>query len=212
MNVSLSILTIDYGKVAEELAILEKELEYLHLDVMDGNFVPNISFGPAFIQSLRNYSKLIFDTHLMIENPLQYIEKFSKAGSDYITIHIESQGDIMCCLEKIKSYGIKAGLSIKPNTKVEEIKPYLPLLDMVLVMSVEPGFGGQVFMESSIEKVKELKSLREQNNYHYLINIDGGINDKTAPKIAPYVDLAVSGSYVLNAENPIQNLNILKNI
>lgn len=212
MNVSLSILTIDYGKVAEELAILEKELEYLHLDVMDGNFVPNISFGPAFIQSLRNYSKLIFDTHLMIENPLQYIEKFSKAGSDYITIHIESQGDIMCCLEKIKSYGIKAGLSIKPNTKVEVIKPYLPLLDMVLVMSVEPGFGGQVFMESSIEKVKELKSLREQNNYHYLINIDGGINDKTAPKIAPYVDLAVSGSYVLNAENPIQNLNILKNI
>lgn len=212
MNVSLSILTIDYGKVAEELAILEKELEYLHLDVMDGNFVPNISFGPAFIQSLRNYSKLIFDTHLMIENPLQYIEKFFKAGSDYITIHIESQGDIMCCLEKIKSYGIKAGLSIKPNTKVEVIKPYLPLLDMVLVMSVEPGFGGQVFMESSVEKVKELKSLREQNNYHYLINIDGGINDKTAPKIAPYVDLAVSGSYVLNAENPIQNLNILKNI
>lgn len=212
MEVSLSILTIDYTEVAERLKPLEETLQYLHMDVMDGNFVPNISFGPAFIKSLRPISKAVFDTHLMITNPLQYIEAFVDAGSDYITFHVEANSDVKTTIEKIRSYGVHPGISIKPNTPVSAIEDYLPLVDMVLVMSVEPGFGGQKFMMSAVDKVKELKRLRDEKKYSYLINIDGGINQETAKHIAPYVDLAVSGSYVLNNDNPLEKLMTLKHI
>lgn len=202
MKVSLSILTVDYLKVYESLKDYIDDIDYLHLDVMDGVFVPNISFGPAFIKSLRKINdNLIFDTHLMIEYPDRYIKEFSEAGSQYITFHVEAKSDIMKTIELIKSYNVKAGISIKPNTAVDEIKKYLPYVDMVLVMSVEPGFGGQKFMDNSIAKVKELKELREENGYNYLINIDGGINDETGKKIKDYVDMAVSGSYVVNNKN-----------
>ena len=212
MKVSLSILTVDYTKVEESLKPLLDGIDYVHMDVMDGVFVPNISFGYSFIKSLRKITDKPFDTHLMIEDPIKYIKQFAEAGSQYITIHVEAKSNVVETIKLIKSYGIGAGISIKPNTTVEEIKELLPLVDMVLVMSVEPGFGGQKFMPNSIDKVKELKELREVNNYSYLINIDGGINGETAKYISDYVDMAVSGSYVVNAADPVLNLNVLKNI
>ena len=212
MKVSLSILTVDYAKVEESLKPLLDGIDYVHMDVMDGVFVPNISFGYSFIKSLRKITDKTFDTHLMIEDPIKYIKQFAEAGSQYITFHVEAKSDVMETINLIKSYGVGAGISIKPNTTVDEIKQYLPLVDMVLVMSVEPGFGGQKFMPNSIEKVKQLKELKEENGYSYLINIDGGINGETAKYISDYVDMAVSGSYVVNAKDPVENLNILKNI
>ena len=213
MKVSLSILTVNYLKVEESLKDYISDVDYVHLDVMDGVFVPNISFGPAFIKSLRKLDdKLIFDTHLMIEYPDKYIKEFSEAGSQYITFHVEAKSDVMKTIELIKSYNVKAGISIKPNTKVENIEKYLPYVDMVLVMSVEPGFGGQKFMDSAVDKVKLLYELRKNNNYNYLINIDGGINDNTGLKIKDYVDMAVSGSYVVNNSNPKEAVNKLHNL
>lgn len=212
MEISLSILTIDYNRVKEQLNQFKDELRYLHLDVMDGNFVPNISFGPAFINSLKKESNLIFDTHLMINNPENYIKKFVDAGSDYITFHLEATKDPINLINLIHSYGLKAGISIKPNTDVLLLEPFLPYLDLVLIMSVEPGFGGQRFMNEAILKVKYLYEEKSKNNYNYLISIDGGINDLTLPLVSDYINLAVSGSYIINASNPLENLLKLKNI
>ena len=212
MKISLSVLNVDYMNAYECLKDIVDEVDYEHLDVMDGEFVPNISFGPDFVKSLKKVAKKPFDTHLMIMHPQNYIDKFVDAGSDYITFHVEADCNPMDVINQIKAKGIKAGISIKPKTSVDEIKKYLPYLDMVLVMSVEPGFGGQSFMESSIDKVKELKELREKNNYHYLINIDGGINLDTAKYISPYVDLAVSGSYICNADNKTERIQLLQKL
>jgi ribulose-phosphate 3-epimerase len=209
MKVALSILTADYANMEASLKDALSVTDYVHMDIMDGEFVPNISVGPAFVKSIRKITDKPFDTHLMILHPQNYIKQFVDAGSQYITFHVEADCDILKTIDLIHSYGVKAGISIKPKTKVSEIVQYLPYVDMVLVMSVEPGFGGQSFMESSIDKVKELKELKEKNSYTYLINIDGGIKDKTAPLISPYVDLAVSGSYVCNAENPKERIEIL---
>ncbi len=212
MKISLSILNVNYACVYDSLKDILDEVDYIHLDVMDGEFVPNISFGPDFVKSIKKVSTKPFDTHLMIKHPQNYIEQFVKAGSDYITFHYEADCNSMDVINEIKSYNVKAGISIKPSTKLDEIKKYLPYLDMVLIMSVEPGFGGQGFMEESIEKVKELKRLKDENNYNYLINIDGGINDETAKKISEYVDLAVVGSYLSKAQNKKENLEKLKRI
>jgi ribulose-phosphate 3-epimerase len=212
MKVALSILTADFMRVNDSLKEIINDVDYVHMDIMDGEFVPNISFGPAVVKSLRPMTKVPFDTHLMILHPQNYIKQFAEAGSQYITFHVEADCDVMETINLIKSYGVKAGLSIKPNTTVEEIKKYLPYLDLVLVMSVEPGFGGQKFMVSAIDKCKELKELREKNNYNYLISVDGGINDKTLPQISKYLDLAVSGSYVCNADNKKERLEILHNM
>ena len=212
MKVSLSILTADFANMESSLKDALLTTDYVHMDIMDGEFVPNISIGPAFVKSIRKITDKPFDTHLMIMHPQNYIKQFVDAGSQYITFHVEADCDVKSTIDLIKSYGVKAGISIKPKTKVEDILEYLPLVDMVLVMSVEPGFGGQSFMMDSIDKVKKLKELKEKNNYSYLINIDGGIKDTTAPLISPYVDLAVSGSYVCNADNPKERIDILHNL
>ena len=209
MKVSLSILTVDYFNIENHLTPILDDLEYIHLDIMDGEFVPNISFGYSLVGSLKKKINKVFDTHLMIKHPQNYIEQFVKAGSDYITFHVEADCNVEETINLIHSYGIKAGISIKPNTTVEEIEKHLPLVDMVLVMSVEPGFGGQKFMMNSIEKVKKLFELRKAKGYKYLINIDGGINADTISYVKDYLDLAVSGSYVLNASNPKENLKNL---
>lgn len=209
MKVSVSILTADFANMESSLKEALQATDYVHMDIMDGEFVPNISVGPAFQKAMRKLTDKPFDTHLMIVHPQNYIKQFVDAGSQYITFHVEADCDVVKTIDLIKSYGVKAGISIKPKTKVEDILEYLPLVDMVLVMSVEPGFGGQSFMMDSIEKVKKLKELKDSNNYHYLINIDGGIKDNTAPYISPYVDLAVSGSYVCNADNPKERIDIL---
>ena len=213
MDVSISILGVDYKNVEESLKEVLPLVDYVHLDVMDGEFVPNISFGPSFIKSIREINKEIpFDTHLMIMHPQKYIEDFVKAGSQYITFHVEADCDVMETINLIKSYNVGCGISIKPKTTVEEIKKYLPYVDMVLVMSVEPGFGGQKFMPNSIDKVKELKELKDKNNYNYLINIDGVINGDTAKYIAPYVDLAVSGSYLTGSDEKETRVKYLKSL
>ena len=212
MDVALSILTVDYSDVKKSLENVIDSVDYIHLDVMDGEFVPNISFGYSFIKSLRKITDKPFDTHLMMVHPNKYIKEFVEAGSDYITFHIEADCDAKETIDLIHSFNVKAGISIKPNTKVDEIKDLLPCLDMVLVMSVEPGFGGQKFMPIAIDKVKELSELKKKYNYNYLINIDGGIKDSTAVYIKDYVDLAVSGSYILNSDTPKENALKLKNL
>lgn len=212
MKVSLSVLNVDYMNAYESLKDIVDLVDYEHLDVMDGEFVPNISFGPDFVKSLKKVAKRPFDTHLMIMHPQNYIDKFVDAGSDYITFHVEADCNPMDVINQIKAKGVKAGISIKPKTSVEEIKKYLPYLDMVLVMSVEPGFGGQSFMENSIDKVKELKELKDKFGYNYLINIDGGINNETAKFISPYVDLAVVGSYLTKTNDKLDRLNLLKEL
>lgn len=212
MKVSLSILNANFLKLEESLKDYIDSCDYIHMDIMDGVFVPNISFGPDIVKEVSKITNRDFDTHLMIENPKDYIEAFVKANSKYITFHVEAKSDVMETINLIHSYNVKAGISIKPNTSVDEIKKYLPYVDMVLVMSVEPGFGGQSFMPNSIEKCKKLKELREEFNYNYLINIDGGINDKTISYVKDYVDIVVSGSYICKAKCPKDNLKLLQDI
>ena len=210
MKVALSILTADFMRVNDSLKEIINDVDYIHMDIMDGEFVPNISIGPAFVKSLRKLTDKPFDTHLMIRHPKNYIKEFVDAGSQYITFHIEADCNAKEVIDLIHSYGIKAGISIKPKTPVKVIEELLPYLDMVLIMSVEPGFGGQKFMPNSIEKAKRLKELKEEFGYNYLINIDGGINDKTLPQVKDYLDLAVSGSFVCNAEDQMANLKKLQ--
>lgn len=212
MKISLSILNSNFSNLEKSVGTYINSCDYIHMDVMDGEFVPNISIGPDIVSAFKPLTDKPFDTHLMILNPIKYIKQFVDAGSKYITFHVEANSDVIETIELIHSYGVKAGISIKPGTEVEEIEKYLPLVDMVLVMSVEPGFGGQKFMESSIDKCKKLKELRDKNNYNYLINIDGGINDKTLPLVKDYLDLAVVGSYITKSSDPIERINIIHNI
>ncbi len=212
MDISLSILGLDFNNVESFLKPLTNEISTIHLDVMDGHFVPNISFGPSIIASLRRHYSAFFDTHLMISNPEKYLDSFMKAGSDAITFHLEATTDPMSLIQELHQNHVKAGLSIKPATSVEELKPYLKDLDLILVMSVEPGFGGQKFMMSAIDKVKKLYEWKKQFGYSYTISIDGGICEESLPMVQEYIDLAVVGSCVTSATNPIEKIHQLKHI
>ncbi len=212
MEISLSILKIDYAKIGEALDELKPELQYVHLDIMDGHFVPNISFGADLVKSIHKDSSLFFDTHLMIDHPKQYIKSFVDAGSDAITFHLEAVDHPIELIDYIHSFGVKAGISIKPATDVTALKPYLKYVDLILIMSVEPGFGGQRFMPEAIEKVKYLKEEKDKHQYSYWISIDGGIQDQTLPLVASYLDLAVVGSYITSAKNSLEKLKELKHI
>ncbi len=196
---SPSLLAVDFSKIGATLQILEQnDVEYIHLDVMDGIFVPNISFGQPLIKSLRNKTKLIFDTHLMITDPERYIESFYKAGSDIITIHIESTFFVKETLMKIRSYGIKAGLSIKPNTKPEAVIPYLEYCDMILVMTVEPGFGGQKLIPETLENIKKIKEIVDASGFNIDIEADGGIDSSNIESVKNAgANIIVAGSSVL---------------
>lgn len=214
MEIAPSVLSLDYSKFSEQLNILNKNVRYLHFDVMDGHFVPNITFGPDILKSFKKSSNLFLDVHLMILNPKFYIDKFIEAGADAITFHFEALNyDIDKSYELINyihNKNIKAGISIKPMTDIESIEPLLKHLDLVLVMSVEPGFGGQEFIESSLDKIRYLKKYKDFNKLEYLIEIDGGINDKTAFLCKEAgADILVAGSYVFKGD--IQtNINNLK--
>ena len=212
MKVAPSILSADFTKLEESVKRVD-HATFLHVDVMDGIFVPNISFGPSIQKQIRSkFSEMIFDTHLMIIDPIKYIKEFADAGSDYITFHIEAKSDINETIDLIHSYGLKAGISIKPNTNPEVLIPYLDKLDLVLVMSVEPGFGGQKFMPNSLDKIKWLDEYKNQHNLSYIISVDGGINKDTYPLVEEAgANLAVMGSFLFKAENPNEWIDIVEN-
>lgn len=212
MKVAPSILSADFTKLEESVKRVD-HATFLHVDVMDGIFVPNISFGPSIQKQIRaKYPDMVFDTHLMIIDPIKYIKEFADAGSDFITFHIEAKSDINETIDLIHSYGLKAGISIKPNTNPEVLIPYLDKLDLVLVMSVEPGFGGQKFMSNSLDKIKWLDEYKNQHNLSYIISVDGGINKDTYPLVEEAgANLAVMGSFLFKAENPNEWIDIVEN-
>lgn len=197
-----SALSADFGNAASQFALLEEQgIKYLHLDVMDGIFVPNISFGQVVIKSLRPHSKMIFDTHLMITEPERYIDDFVKAGSDYITIHYEATKDPAAVLKQIRAAGVKAGVSVKPGTPAEVLLPLIEYADMFLVMTVEPGFGGQKFMADMMPKLETLRKAIDESGKDIILSVDGGIDPATAPIAAKAgARLLVAGSAVFKGD------------
>ena len=180
---------------------------------MDGHFVPNISFGTCVYKNLRKYTKQVFDVHLMIDNPLFYAQSFAESGADIITFHLECKNDTIEVIDKLKSLNVKVGISIKPKTNVEALLPYLDKVDLVLVMSVEPGFGGQKFLPSALDKIKYLSDYKKKMNLSYIIEVDGGINFETAKMCKECgVSAVVCGTYVFKSSNPYQTIEELKNL
>ncbi len=210
--VSPSILAADFANLASDVRMVENAgCDMVHLDVMDGHFVPNITFGPPLVKSLRAHSELLFDTHLMISHPLDYIKAFSDAGSDMITFHLESEDDPAAVIKAIRETGCSVGISVKPKTPASALVPYLKDVDMVLVMTVEPGFGGQSFMADMIPKVAELHELFRSHNPACRIQVDGGIDAKTAPEIIRAgASILVAGTAVFRAkEGPAEAIKTL---
>lgn len=196
-----SILSADFANLEKEVAAVEKAgADWIHVDVMDGHFVPNITIGPVVVECLRKVTKLPLDVHLMIENADKYIPEFIKAGADYVTVHQEALKDLKQTVLKIKELGAKAGVSINPATPAETLTDVLPHVDMVLVMTVNPGFGGQKFIESCVEKMQKLKKWRDERKLHFLIEVDGGINESTATVASQAgCDVFVAGSAIFKA-------------
>ena len=208
MKVSPSMLACDFSQMGLEIEKI-RNADMVHMDIMDGSFVPNISFGADIVKSLRKKSSLPFDVHLMIDNPLNYIDAFASAGADVITFHLESKSDIKKTIEKIKSYHIKVGIAIKPKTYAKSLFPYLNDIDLALVMTVEPGFGGQKFMPKQMEKVNILKNNSENKNL--MLEVDGGINLETIETVKKYpVDICVSGTCIFKSSNIDETINKLR--
>ena len=205
IKIAPSMLAGDFSQMGEQAAMIEKAgADWLHLDVMDGHFVPNISFGVPVLKSLhKGMPAAFYDVHLMISHPLQYAEPFIKAGASLYNFHLECEDDIQQTIDAVKALGCKVGLTIKPGTDPEALAPYLDQLDLVLVMSVEPGFGGQKFMPSALEKLRWLKEERAKRSARCLLEVDGGVDDTTAPLcVEAGADILVAGSAVFGAADP----------
>lgn len=202
-KVSASILSADFGNLEKELKRAETSgCDLIHFDVMDGHFVPNLSYGVPVLKSIRHCCALPFDVHLMITDPLKYVDAFADAGADHITFHEEIEGGIHEVIEKIRSRGLTVGMSVKPKTPVEVVYPYLDELDMVLIMTVEPGFGGQGFIPETLDKISALRSEITKRGLECDIEVDGGIGYNTSPKVrAAGANVLVSGSYLFKADD-----------
>lgn len=214
MKIAPSLLSCDFSKMGEELVRMDKSgADWMHLDVMDGHFVPNITFGAPIIKMVRKYTDKPFDVHLMISDPLKYADDFIDAGADIITFHIECDSDIDKTIDKIKSRGVKVGLVIKPNTPAESVFDYLEKLDLVLIMTVEPGFGGQSFMADMLPKVTKIKEECKKRGIDMPVEVDGGIGEATISLAAKAgVDIAVAGTAVFKAEDASKAIADLKTL
>ena len=210
IQISPSILTADFSQLGKEIKRLEDGgADMIHVDVMDGHFVPNLTIGPPVIKSLKKHSTILFDVHLMISPVHKYIEAYSDAGADIITIHPEATDDLNLSISKIKRLNKKVGVSLNPGTSIEIILDYLKEIDLVLIMSVNPGFGGQKFMPEVVGKIKELKKIKDEKNFHFDIEVDGGINfDNAKTVIKAGANILVSGTTIFKSNNG----NIKKNI
>ncbi len=210
-EISPSILASDFSILKDEIARVSNA-DYLHLDVMDGRFVPNITFGPGLIKSLRPHSELSFDTHLMIESPEKYIKEFAEAGSDFITVHAEASKHLHRVIQKIKQNNCLAGIALNPATSLKEIEYILPDIDLLLIMTVNPGFGGQELIPEMFYKINKASKLIAKNNYQIKIAVDGGVKlDNLNKFLKNGTDIIVAGSAVFKADNPEQKVEEFKN-
>ncbi|HEP1372397.1 TPA: ribulose-phosphate 3-epimerase [Streptococcus pyogenes] len=212
LKIAPSILAADYANFASELARIEEtDAEYVHIDIMDGQFVPNISFGADVVASMRKHSKLVFDCHLMVVDPERYVEAFAQAGADIMTIHTESTRHIHRALQKIKAAGMKAGVVINPGTPATALEPLLDLVDQVLIMTVNPGFGGQAFIPECLEKVATVAKWRDEKGLSFDIEVDGGVDNKTIRACYEAgANIFVAGSYLFKASDLVSQVQTLR--
>ncbi len=210
IKIAPSILSADFSCLEKGIDLV-REAEWIHVDVMDGHFVPNITIGPLIVKALRKITKQFLDVHLMIENPGKYVEDFARSGADLITIHAEACEDLEGLLGLIRKNNCKVGISIKPKTSVKEIESVLDKVDLVLVMSVEPGFGGQKFMPEVVPKIRELKALAKERNLDFEIEVDGGINRENCSEVAEAgAKILVAGSAIFGSKNPKEELRVIR--
>lgn len=212
MKISPSILSADFADLKSDVAVVENAgAEYLHIDIMDGHFVNNLTFGANVVKALRKHSKLVFDCHLMVEDPENYIAGLKEAGADIVGVHVEATPHIHRVLSQIKASGLKAEVVLNPGTPMNAVTEVLGLVDQVLVMTVDPGFGGQAFIPETVAKIAQLAEYKAQHGLDFDIEVDGGINGETIKEVAKAgATVAVAGSYVFNAKDPAKQVETLK--
>lgn len=214
MKISPSILSADFSNLKKDVKIVEKAgVEYLHIDIMDGHFVPNLTFGANVIKALRPHSNLIFDCHMMVDNPDKYVLDFAHAGANIMGIHVEATSHLHAVLNLIKGAGMNAEVVINPGTPVSSIQEVLPLVNQVLVMTVDPGFGGQKFLPQTLDKVKTLATFKEKNGLNFDIEVDGGLNERTTKlALLAGANIIVAGSFIFKANDPIKQVKKLRDV
>ena len=211
VKIAPSILSADFSRLGEEIRKVEKHADMLHVDVMDGHFVPNITFGPPAVASIRKITKLPLDVHLMIQEPYKYVDEFASAGADMMSVHAEASGDLGQTIKKIRDSGVKPAAVLNPGTPLDAVESVLGDVDMVLLMTVNPGFGGQKFIESILPKIRKLREKIDGNKLEIELEVDGGINADTARlAVSAGASIVVAGSYVYNSRNPAEAIRKLR--